>query len=111
GLLLVYRVPLTPTLFLLPLWMGVLLLIALGIGLCTAALTVSYRDVQYILPVFMQILMYASPIAYGLTYALARIPPRFQCFYLLNPLAAPLESFRASLLGTQWPPARALAYS
>ncbi len=36
---------------------------ALGVGLCTAALAVSYRDVQYILPVATQMLLYGSPIA------------------------------------------------
>ena len=52
---------------LLPVWMAVLLMLALGLGLCTAALAVSYRDVQYIVPVFIQILLYGSPIAYAVS--------------------------------------------
>jgi lipopolysaccharide transport system permease protein len=55
--------------------------------------------------------MYASPIAYGLKYAMERVPPRFQIIYLLNPLSTPLEAFRASLLGTDWPPVRWLIYA
>jgi lipopolysaccharide transport system permease protein len=85
--------------------MLILLLMALGIGLITAALTVSYRDVQYILPVFVQILLYGSPVAYSLSYALTRIPNHLlQLLYLMNPLCGPLEAFRSSLLGTPWPP-------
>ena len=59
-----HRVPSWPVL-LLPIWMAILLMAALGVGLCTAALAVSYRDVQYILPVALQALLYASPVAYA----------------------------------------------
>jgi lipopolysaccharide transport system permease protein len=110
-LMLSYHVHPNFGILLLPLWMVLLLMLSLGVGLSTAALMVSYRDVGYILPVLTQILMYASPIAYGLTYALKRIPPHFRALYLLNPLAAPLEAFRASLLGTAWPPLPWLFYS
>jgi len=96
---------------LLPLWMLVLLLLSLGIGLCTAALAVSYRDVNYILPVLLQILLYASPIAYGLAQVMQKLSPALRPLYLLNPLAAPLEAFRWSLLSTTAPPMPSLAYA
>jgi lipopolysaccharide transport system permease protein len=99
-LLCVYRIPPHWGMLLLPLWIALLLSLSLGIGLCTSALTVSYRDVQYILPVFLQVLLYASPIAYSLTSALARIPKPLQAAYMLNPLSGLLEAFRWSLLGT-----------
>jgi lipopolysaccharide transport system permease protein len=99
-LMVAYRVAPTPALLLLPVWMAVLILLALGIGLCSAALSVSYRDVSYILPVFLQILLYASPIA----YALSAVPARLQTVYLLNPLSGPLEAFRWSLLAGGRPP-------
>ncbi len=95
-------------LLLLPVWMLLLLLLSLGIGLCTAALAVSYRDVNYILPVFTQILLYASPIAYGLTQVMQKLTPAQRPFYLLNPLAPTLEAFRWSLLSTSAPPAWSL---
>ena len=97
-------------LLLLPLWMALLLLLAMGVGLCTAALAVSYRDVQYILPVAVQALLYASPIAYALTDALAKLPLRWErTLYLSNPLAAPLEAFRWSVLDVTPPPGLPLA--
>lgn len=101
------------SLLLVPVWMAVLLLTALGIGLCTAALSVSYRDVQHILPVALQALLYASPIAYGLTDALAKVSqPWARLLYLSNPLAAPLEAFRWSVLKiTPAPPWLPLIYA
>jgi len=106
-LMVLYHVHPTPALVLLPLWMGVTILLSLGIGLITAALTVTYRDVQYIMPVVLQILLYASPIA----YALSAVPPKLQRIYLLNPLTGPLEAFRWSLLPTPAPLLYPLLYS
>jgi len=99
-------------LLLLPLWMAVLLLFALGIGLCTAALSVSYRDVQYILPVALQMLLYGSPIFIALTDVLAKLPYQWErTLYLLNPLAAPLEAFRWSVLNITPPDAAPVIYA
>lgn len=80
---------------LLPVWLSLILLLAVGFGLITSALSVSYRDVQYILPVLLQFLLYASPIA----YAVSQVPVRLRPFYFLNPLSSLLEAFRWSLLG------------
>lgn len=80
---------------LLPVWLFLILLLAVGLGLITSALTVSYRDVQYILPVMLQFGLYASPIA----YAVSQVPVRLRPFYFLNPLSGLLEAFRWSLLG------------
>ena len=105
-LLFVYHLPPQVGFLLFPVWTLMLLMLAIGVGLITAALTVSYRDVQYILPVVVQILLYGSPVAYGLSYALSRVPDHhhLKMIYLMNPLCGPLEAFRASLLGTPWPP-------
>ena len=95
----------------LPVWMACLLMMSVGLGLVIAALTVSYRDVQYILPVFVQILLYASPVAFSLAYALAELPSAWRPLILLNPLAGPLEAFRWSLLDTAAPSVGSLAYA
>ena len=98
-LLVVYRIVPSASVVLLPLWLLLLMAVAMGVGLCTAALAVSYRDVQYILPVFANILLYASPVA----YSVAAVPARLRWVYELNPLTPPLEAMRASLLGTPLP--------
>jgi lipopolysaccharide transport system permease protein len=82
--------------------------LALGVGLFMAALTVRYRDVQYVLPFMIQLLLYASPVAYGLSV----VPEHLRRFYLLNPVAPRLDALRSSLLGhgvINWPAVGAAA--
>lgn len=91
-----------------PIWLLLLLMLALGLGLIGAALTVSYRDVQYALPVLIPFLLYASPVA----YRVSDVPPAYRtAFYLANPLASLIEGFRWSLLGTGAPPWPWVLYS
>lgn len=80
---------------LIPLWLALILMIAVGFGLFTSALMVSYRDVQYVLPVVTQMLLYASPIA----YAVSAVPENLRAYYFLNPLSGLLEAFRWSMIG------------
>ena len=107
GLVAVYHLAPGAALLLFPVWLLVLTAFALGAGLWAAALAVTYRDVQYILPVMLNLLLYASPVA----YTLAAVPVKLRWAYLLNPLTPPLEAMRASLLGTALPGAGALAWS
>ena len=108
ALLLGYRiVPSGAVGWLFPVAVAMLAALALGAGLWAAALMVSYRDVGYILPVAMNILLYASPVAYSLT----AVPARLRWVYLLNPLTAPLEAMRNSLLGLPMGDGRLLAIS
>lgn len=83
-------------LLLLPLWLALILMLSVGVGLFAAALTVSYRDVQFVLPVLLQFLLYASPVA----YASSKVPQQYHTLYMLNPLAGLLEAFRWSFFGS-----------
>lgn len=103
----IYAVAPPATLYLLPLWSFLLLTLALALGLFATSLSVSYRDVQYVVPVFLQILLFASPIP----YSVADVPESLRMVYYLNPLTAPLEGFRASLLGTRMPDWWTVVYS
>ncbi len=94
-------------LLLLPVWLFLLLMLALGVGLYAAALMVSYRDVQFILPVMVQFLLYGSPITYGLS----KVPAQYLKYFMLNPLAELFIGFRWSLLGSATPDPRWVAYS
>lgn len=94
-LLIITHVALTVNILLLPIWLLFTLLFAIGIGKYCAALMVSYRDVQYVLPIMTQFLMYASPVA----YSVAVVPARYKIFFAINPLTGLLEAFRWSLLG------------
>jgi len=93
---------LQPYVVLLPIWIVLILCLALGAGFIAAALTVKYRDIQHILPIVIPFLLYASPVAYDVM----QIPADYRtAFYLINPLAALLAGLRASLLpGSSLPP-------
>ncbi|MBC7784028.1 MAG: ABC transporter permease [Burkholderiales bacterium] len=107
---LMFKAGIQPTwaMLLLPVWLSLLLMFALGIGLYASALMVSYRDVQFILPVMIQLLFYGSPVVYSLT----QVPDWALSVYMLNPLAELMRDLRWSILGTTTPPdIRWVAYS
>jgi lipopolysaccharide transport system permease protein len=90
-----------------PLWFALVVFLALGIGLAFGALMVRFRDVQYVLPVGIQFLLFASPVA----YTLASVPESAQTLYELNPLTGLLEGMRWSLIGTERPDTWVLVYA
>lgn len=94
-------------LLLLPVCILLMSALSLGIGLAATALAVTYRDVQFIVPVMTQLLLYLSPVA----YYVAKVPQRYRSIYMLNPLASILETFRWSLLSVGEVPWGWLAYS
>ncbi|MGB8353005.1 MAG: ABC transporter permease [Chthoniobacteraceae bacterium] len=102
-----YKIRPGTELFLMPVWIALLLALATGFGLFASALMVSYRDVQYILPVLTQLLLFASPIG----YSVADVPMRYRNLYDLNPLVGLLEGFRWSLLGGTAPDWQNVEYS
>jgi lipopolysaccharide transport system permease protein len=83
----------------LPVWLVLFVAIGLGLGLASSALMVRYRDVGYVLPVVVQLLLFLSPVAYTLN----SVPPGSRTLYELNPLAGLLEGLRWSVLGTPAP--------
>ncbi len=89
------ELPGAASLALVPLFMFLVQLLGLGLGFISAALTVRFRDVQYVLPFLIQLLLYASPVAYGVT----AVPQQVRRLYLLNPIAPLLDGLRAALLG------------
>ncbi len=64
---------------------------ALGLGLLFSAINVKYRDVRYILPFFIQILMFLSPVI----YPLSSVSYSLKYIFALNPLTGVIESTRA----------------
>jgi len=94
-LLVAYGVAPGPNLLLLPLLVAATLLAALGAATLLSALTVAYRDFRYVVPFLLQILMFASPVAYPLSL----VPERWQAVYALNPMAGIIDGYRTALVG------------
>ena len=99
-LMLYYHTPLTwNLLWLLPLTLLVMIT-ALSVGLWLSALNVQYRDVGHIVPVLIQVWMYASPVAYSAGLVTGRIT---RIVYGLNPMAGVIQGFRWAIMGSDPP--------
>jgi lipopolysaccharide transport system permease protein len=77
-----------------------LAVLASGVAVALGALNVYYRDFRYVLPLFLQLWMFASPVAYPLT----AVPERWRSLYVLaNPAAGILDGFRQTLAEGRFP--------
>jgi len=80
------------------LWLPAFLLLALttalGVGLWLSALNVQYRDVRYLVPFLVQILLFATPVAYPSSLIQSEF---WRAIYGLNPMAGVVEGFRWAL--------------
>jgi lipopolysaccharide transport system permease protein len=90
-----YRVAPTPAVLLLPAFLLLAILTALGFSLWLSALNVHYRDVKQLIPFITQIWMYLTPVVYGASL----IPERYRWLLSLNPMTAAVSGFRWALLG------------
>lgn len=90
----------TVSLLWLPIFVLLALVTALGVGLWLSALNVKYRDVQHVLPLLVQLWLFASPLAYP--SSLLREP--WRTIYGFNPMVGVVDGFRWALLGIGDPP-------
>jgi lipopolysaccharide transport system permease protein len=65
---------------------------ALGCGSALAALNARYRDVRYVLPFFIQLTLFMSPVIYPSKFA-----GSYRWLLSLNPLSGTINAVRASL--------------
>lgn len=95
GLMFYFKIPLTWSILLLPAFLFLAMLTALGFGFWLSALNVRYRDINYLVPFIIQIWMYLTPVIYSVTL----IPEQYQFLLALNPMTAVVGGFRWALLG------------
>ncbi len=72
------------------------LITAVGAGFWLSALAVRYRDVLYVVPFFVQLLLFATPVVYPASL----VDGTWHTVLGLNPMAGVVEGFRWSLLGS-----------
>jgi len=89
----------------LPLVLAVQFIFILGMAYVVAALNVSLRDVEHVLPIVLQLGYYVTPIFFGLS----TVPPAWLPFFELNPMANLLGSYRGILMDGAWPSWASLA--
>ena len=71
------------------------LLLALGLSWFLAAWGVFLKDMTQIVPVFIQMLLFLTPVF----YPLSAVPKVLRPIYLYNPLGAVIETSRAAVIG------------
>lgn len=102
-LMIYYGVAPTSNVWLAPLFILIGMIAALGAGIWLCALTVRYRDFQYIVPFIVQIGLYITPIAYPAEFATQNLPKWAAALYYLNPMAGVVQGFRWTLFGGEAP--------
>ena len=95
-LFIVYTVGFPPSALLwLPPLLFVLVAFTLGVTLLVAAAVVYFRDLRQVIPLILQLGLFATPVAYSMEF----IPQRYWTLYsILNPLAPVIEGLRSTLL-------------
>jgi lipopolysaccharide transport system permease protein len=101
GLMAWYGVPLSWQLLLAPLFLLGTVLAATGVGALLSALTVAYRDFQYVVPVMVQLWMFVTPVIYPPSI----VPEQWRWLLALNPMTGLIDGFRAAFLARplDWP--------
>ena len=77
-----------------PLLLFATILAATGIGSVLSALTVAYRDFQYVVPFMVQLWMFVTPVIYPSSI----VPTKWRWLFCLNPMAGLIDGFRAAFL-------------
>ncbi|MCX6779877.1 MAG: ABC transporter permease [Candidatus Magasanikbacteria bacterium] len=78
-----------------PLLVIMTILSTLGIGLFLGSLNVKYRDVRYVIPFFMQLLIFITPVIYPISI----ISEKFRWILGLNPMTGVISLARIGILG------------
>ena len=88
-------VQLTGWLLLLPVLLLQMALLSLGLGILFSSMTTKYKDLRFAMSFLVQLWMYATPVV----YPLSQIPDWLLSWYVLNPMAPIVESFRLMFFG------------
>lgn len=95
------------TLFLVPAYVIITALLALGFGLLISALTTKYRDLTFLIQFGIQLWMYITPVI----YPLSNIPAKYRMYVMLNPVTSLVEGFKYAFTGAGSFHANGLLYS
>jgi len=92
---------------LLPLYLMITAMLALGAGLLITSITVKYRDLKFVFTFMTQLFMYASPVI----YPISMLNEQYRQIMFFNPLSHILEGFKYALLGVGEIISEGIAYS
>lgn len=108
GALIIRGIDLGQALLFAPISFAVALVWAVAAGLLLSALNVYFRDIQYLVEVFIMIGFWLTPCVYSYQMIVGNAPPFIADLYLMNPTAIAVMGFQRAfwLAGadTLWPP-------
>ena len=84
---------------LLPAFVLLAVLVAIGPALWAAAMIVKYRDFRFVIPFAVQVGLYVSPVGFSAKI----VPQEWLLLYSLNPMVGVIDGFRWSILGGESP--------
>jgi lipopolysaccharide transport system permease protein len=90
GMLAYYHLPVYSTIGWFPILLLVQILLMIGVSLIASAINVFYRDIRFVIPLALQVWMYASPVI----YPTSMVPERYRWIYSLNPMAGIIDGYR-----------------
>ena len=82
-----------------PLFILLAVVTVLGHRPAASALNVRYRDVRYMIPIFLQVL----PLLSGVMFAVDEIPEKWQWILSLNPMTTVISGWRWAVLDASAP--------
>jgi len=83
-----------PRIMLMPVFLVLALVAAMGPGLIATALNVKYRDFRFVIPFIVQFGLYASPVGFQSEVIEAKLGPIARLIYALNPMVGVIDGFR-----------------
>jgi lipopolysaccharide transport system permease protein len=95
------------TLLLLPVYILILAIMALGFGMIISAMTTKYRDLTFLIQFGIQLWMYATPVIYPIT----QIPEKYRSLIMANPVSPIVVAFKYGFTGSGVFSVSAIIYS
>jgi lipopolysaccharide transport system permease protein len=96
AMMIYYQVGLNAQMIFAPLFFLMMFALSVAVGVLLSALNVRFRDVKHIVPVALQLWMFASPVIYPSSL----FPEKWRWLLALNPLTGILGGLRSSIFGT-----------
>lgn len=103
-----YHIHITIAWLLIPILVLMMAGLGLGLGIIISSMTTKYRDLSILITFAVQLLMYATPVAYPLSYLQNK---SYASWIAWNPLSPIVEAFRYALFGNGTFTINSLLYS
>lgn len=99
-LMVYYRyIPDLASIALIPMFLVISFFASVGLGSFMASVNAKYRDVRHVIPFFIQMLLFLTPVIYPVSIATGK----FKYLFALNPISGVIETARATILHTKAP--------